>query len=286
MLEYNSKEKDNHSKESYQLLEKENRKDKMDLSQIISELRDMLLNYLKENTHITANGFCSKNSLSSTTVNNLLNGKTQKKISTENIRKIVFGIHRGKPIEVILREAKGHVGELLRKSFEGLHNVKIEAGSNPVKESYLHTREGRIISVLAHNKGGTTKREIANTLDGFALETLDKMLKDKVLKQDENGRITGISASQYLDSDITKEMIRDMAYYLKPSESHKGLNKFKILSSKLSLTQRQRQKEIIDRAVRELTELYSNEDESGEHSFLVLGTDTLTQPDIDKGEES
>ncbi len=262
-------------------------RDKKDIiySEMISELKEVLQSYLDKNPNISANGFCARNSLSSTTIHYLLTGVTKKKISAEVVRKIVFGVYRGNTIKDILQNTKGQLGKFLRKSFEGLETVNFEAIISPIKESYLQTREGRIITVLAYNKGGTTKSEIANTLDSFALEVLDKMLKDKILVKDETGRITGQHQNQYIDNTITKKMISDLAYYLKPTEVDKGLNQFKTLCGKLSSEKRRRQKEIMKNAIDELTKLYSEEDENGEHSFFILGSDTLTQPEISTGEE-
>ena len=74
---------------------------------IIIELKELLQNYLKENSNITENAFFLKNRLSSSTINNLLNGVTKKLISSETVGKIVCVINRGKTIGYTFRNAKG-----------------------------------------------------------------------------------------------------------------------------------------------------------------------------------
>ncbi len=243
---------------------------------IILELKVFLKHYLEKNPNITANAFCSKNGLSSSTVNNLLSGVTKKSITSEVARKIMCGINRGKPVGYILRDTRGELGNFLRERYASLINSDIEASANKSMNRSLKTKNARLVMMLAHNKGGTTREEIAKTLDGFALKTLDKMIEDKVLCEDVHGKIKGLSENVYLDNETTKELIQEVNYFAKPSETPDS--QIKLFWGKLSPEKLQKQKELSLAFIKSMREIYKDEDENGEPSFLTLTADIFKQP--------
>lgn len=249
---------------------------------IIFELKVFLTNYLAKNPNITANAFCLKNNLSSSTINNLLSGLTKKSITSEVARKIMFGIHRGKPIGHILRDTRGELGNFLRAHYSSLIESEVSDNSDQILNQNLRTKNSRLVMMLAHNKGGTTRAEIAETLDGFALEVLDKMINDKVLYEDGQGRIQGFSDSIYLDNETTKELIQEVNYFAKPSDTPDS--QIKILWGKLSPEKIQKQKELTLTFINSLREIYKEEDVNGEPSFITLTADILKQPNQKKKE--
>ncbi len=250
-------------------------------AQIISELKELLKNYLAKNPNITANAFCLKNNLSSSTVNNLLTGVTKKYVSSEVARKIVCGVNRGETIGYILRNTEGVLGEFLRRKYASLVNVEIEGTYPENIERTLNTRNARLVMMLAHNKRGTTRKEISENLDKFALDSLEKMLSEGVLHEDEKGIITGKSPHIYLNNEITKELIQEVNYFLKPCEENDS--QVKILWGRLSDKKRKKQKEILLEAIEKIRELYKEEDLDGEPTFVTITADTLSQPKNNKG---
>ena len=245
---------------------------------IVSELRELLNSYLNKHKNITINGFCLKNNLSPATISHLRNGITKKYVTPEIARKIVCGMNRGKSIGFVLRNTKGILGEFLRRSFPSLINLEVEGTAPENVEKALSTRNARLVMMLAYNKGGTTRKEIVETLDSFALETLERMLSENALFEDKQGRIKGSDEHIYLNNEITKELIQEVNYFSKPSETTEG--QIKILWGKLSKEKRKKQNKIIFEAIEKLRELYKEEDSHGEPSFVTLTSDILKQPKI------
>ena len=251
-------------------------------SEVISQLKELLENYLERNPNISISSFCIKNNLSKTSVHYLLKGVTRNKISSENARKIVCGMNRGKTIASVLKETKGTLGEFLREKYAPLMNMELEGTYPEDIERTLSTKNARLIMMLAYNKGGTTRREIVETLDKFALEELEVLLSDGVLREDEDGFIKGKSQNIFLNNRITKELIQEVNYFSKPEESPYGA--IKVLWGKLSQEKLKKQQKILMEAMQELRELYKEEDINGEPSFVTLTTDLLTQPKVNERE--
>ncbi len=254
-------------------------KENIDYSKVVCELRELLGNYLGKNPNVSANGFCAKNNLSSTTINNLLKGITQKKISAENARKIVCGMNMGKSIGAILKSTSGHLGEFLRERYSSLINSN-EIESVPLQKiDALNTTNKRIIFILASNELGTNRSEVERTLGKFALRDLDKMIEMKFLIKDEREiiRANKENSKVYVNNDITKEMIKDSTHFSKFPE--KASSQIKFLWNNLTPEQLTRQKEIIDEAVIKLRSLYNEEHSSTNKkpAFVSLMADTFTQ---------
>ena len=249
-------------------------------SQVISQLRELLQDHLERNPNLSISQFCAKNNLSKTSVHYLLKGVTRSKISPENARKIVCGVNRGKTIATVLKETKGALGEFLREKYAPLMNIELEGTYPEDIERTLSTKNARLIMMLAYNKGGTTRREIEETLDKFALEELEVLLSDSILHEDEKGVIRGKSQDIFLNNKITKELIQEVNYFSKPEEPSCGV--IKILWGRLSQEKLKKQQKIIIEATQKLRELYKDEDEHGEPSFVTLTADLLAQPKINE----
>lgn len=246
---------------------------------VVEELRTLLKSYLKKNPNITINSFCIKNNLASSTMSNLLSEINRKYVSPEVARKIVCGVNKGKTISFVLKNTQGALGDLLRKRYASLINLEMEGTYPQNIERFLISRNARLIMMLAHNKGGTTRQEIVKTLDDFALKHLDKMLAGDVLNEDENGIITGKKDDIYLNNDITKELSQDLVYFSKASENKES--QIKILWGRLSEEKRKEQKRILLEAIEKIRELYSEEDSKGEPTFITIMADILKQPPIE-----
>ena len=266
------------STETTNYVERVQRKD----SSIILELKTLLTNYLANNPNITANSFCLKNNLSSSTVNNLLTGVTKKYVSPEVARKIVCGIHRGKTIGFVLRNTKGHLGEVLRQKYSSLIDLEIEE-NQPEVDQALVNKNARLVMLLAHNKGGTTREEILETLDAFALKSVDKLISENILYEDQMGVIRGKKERIYVNNEIAKEIIQEINYFSKPSEDEDS--QIKLLWGRLSKEKRQKQKAILIETIKKLRKLYEEEDLEGEPTFVTITADLLKQPNL-KGERT
>ena len=216
-----------------------------------------------------------KNNLNHSTIHYLLTGVTKRYVSPEIALKIVCGINRGKTIGFVLRETKGALGDFLREKYASLINTEIEGNYPADIERTLFTKNARLVMMLAHNKGGTTREEILEILDAFALETLDKMLAENVLHEDKNGRITGKSTDIYINNALTKELIRELTYFSKEESS---FGQIKVLWGKLSKKKQKIQKELTIEFIKKLRELYKDEDITGDPSFIAITADLLAQP--------
>ncbi len=254
----------------------------IDHGKVVSELKTSLESYIENKSNVSVNGFCTQNNLSPSTVWNLLKGITEKSISAEIARKIVFGMNRGKRVGDILKSLRGNLGKFLRERYSSM--ILSDMESTPVESISFDTKNARIIAVLAHNEGGTTRKEIEETLDKFALSDLKRMLKEGFLVEDENGIITGKKENLAIDNETTKKLIKDVTYFSKFPETSDSQIKF--LCHKLTPEQVKRQKVIIDEAIVKLRKLHKESHPSSKkkvHSYVTLMADTLKQPDIDGG---
>ena len=252
--------------------------EEIDYKQVVSELKLQLEKYMQDNPYLSANSFCERNGLSSTTISYLLNGNTKKRMVAENIRKIVFGLNKGKSIKDVLMKTDGEAGKFLRKYYSGLLSINVEASPLDFERFHHQTKYGRIISLLAHNEGNTTRKEIVEALDSYAIETLDEMIKNKILIEKENGKIESVKYGMYLDLQATKSMIEDVAYYYKPTEKEKGLNYIRFYSGRLTAEKRRELNLLNENYDRSVRKVFQNQSKSGEHTFFSLMTDSLSKP--------
>lgn len=249
---------------------------------VISELKIILSNYLEKHTNISLNSFCMNNDLNRTTLRNLLLGETKKYITPEVARKIVCGVNKNQSISAVLNNTRGELGDFLRERFAGIVELDTDF-SHGLNLDKLRDKNRRLIFMMAHNKGGTSREEIAKVLDNFALSSLDKLLKESVLFEDDLGKITGPTEYVYLDNEMTKELIQEVNYFIKPSETPHSM--LRIIWGRISQEKIAQQKAIMLEADKKIQALYKDEDINGEISFFTMTADSLSQPNITNHKE-
>ena len=253
--------------------------------QILTEIRTLLTDYLRNRPNISKHSFCMQNKLSFTTVSNLLNGTTQKKPHADTIRKIVFALNNGRGIGTILKEATGAIGKLLRESFVGLENSSAVTDSLGESQKFTQHHDARMISMLAHNANGTTRPEIKEVLGGDALNMLAEMLSMKFLKE-QDGRITGTHKSQYIDSYTSMNLATDLVKRVDLEPKEDRISRLTVRSARLTQSQMEKQKKIVDDFYREINKLYENDSPEGTHNFMFFGCNKIGfEPTIEEGIE-
>ena len=244
-----------------------------------SEVINLLDDYLAKHSNITVNGFAEKNGISPSSLYYLRKSDKRSKIKADLVLKVACGVSGSKNPASVINEASGEIGTLLKSAYQSLmmpNNLETE----PELEKYLSNKNAMIIALLAHNKSGTTRKEIKNLLDGFAIHELEKMLSVGVLKE-ENGKITGHVESLYLDAEQTKSAISYLADFAKTSEIEKGKNDIKVFWGSLTSEGISKRKEATQKFIAELRTIYNTyETQDGIPDFTTILADTITAPEL------
>ena len=189
------------------------------------------------------------------------------------------GVSGSKNPASVIQEARGEVGALLKSAYQSLL-MPNKLSTEPELDKYLTNKNAMIIALLAHNKSGTTRSEIKELLDGFAIQELEKMLSAEVLKE-ENGKITGHVESLYLDAEQTKSAVAYLSHFAKTSEIEKGQNDIKVFWGSLTPEGIKKRKQVTQKYIAELREIYNtHETEDGIPDFTTILADTITAPDL------
>ncbi|AYF43712.1 hypothetical protein BALOs_0702 [Halobacteriovorax sp. BALOs_7] len=244
-----------------------------------SEILNLLDDYLAKHSNITINGFAEKNGISPSSLYYLKKSDRRSKIKADLVLKVACGVSGSKNPASVIQEAKGEVGALLKSAYQSLL-MPNKLSTEPELDKYLTNKNAMIIALLAHNKSGTTRREIKELLDGFAIQELEKMLSAEVLKE-ENGKITGHVESLYLDAEQTKSAVAYLSHFAKTSEIEKGQNDIKVFWGSLTPEGIKKRKEVTQKYIAELREIYNtHETEDGIPDFTTILADTITAPEL------
>jgi hypothetical protein len=244
-----------------------------------SELVNLLKGHLAKNSSLTINGFAERNGISANSLYYLYNSGVRKRVKADLVLKIACGVSRDKNPANVVKNASGEMGLLLKRAYQSLL-IPNKLAREPELESYLTNKNAMIIALLAHNQSGTSRSEIKNLLDGFAMPELEKMLTAGVLKED-NGLIFGNVDSLYLDVEQTKSAIKHLMDYAKVDEVDKGQNEIKLFWGSLTPEGIKKRKEVTQKYIAELREVYNNfESKDGIADFTTITSDTITSPEL------
>jgi hypothetical protein len=257
-------------------------------SQLVRELRELLIGHLEKHKNLSINGLSKKCGVAASTLRRILSEETKEDPNPNTVLGIVSAVTKESCIDTLLKKFDGEIHESLRVSYSMVSKYSYR----PELAEVLIDSDTYIVYKLAANRVGTSASEIVELLGNPALKRVEELLDSGLLLEKEGvkgaqkeKRYHAVEKNFMLPNSLILKHIPELLRYTKTDSRYVKKTMMKNISESVSVEVYNECWKIQAEAGDKIAKLINQEESNGNVPFFfTYFMNTLEAPGIEESD--
>lgn len=250
---------------------------------LISDLQNLIQQYLEKNSNITVNALAVRSNVPVTSLRRLINGQQKNEIAPHSVLNLVTYMLKEKNLSTLIEKVEPSIAEFLKKHF-GNYIFSVPKNTYSVDLNIeLRDQTMYLIYKMAANHNGVDLMTLVENFGSLGKKKVDDM-KTKGLLYEEEGRLHAKEKNFSLDLTIAASHLPALVSFYRPETIAQGLNSMISQSEALSAEAIQEIKAIQRECAKRISAIMNDKNKFGDIPYFTVNLSETMLVDNNPGD--